>query len=226
MFSDARAAVMQIFTPPFRKALGRSVTITICVLALAWLTLDYLILSYANVTNAWLAPMLSALTGLGLLVGLVFLVAPVTSLAAGFFLDDLAERVERQIGPPGAVGRALPMGPAMLLAAKFAGVSLLVNLCALMLLLVPLVNVVAFFTANAYLLGREYFELAAIRYRSIEEARALRRKHRLYIFFCGFFIAAFVIVPVVNLLTPLFGVAFMVRIHRRLAPLPQLAQNL
>lgn len=218
MFFAARAALAQIFTPPFRRVLARSLGMTIAILALAWLGLDNLILSYANVTNPWLSTAVSVLAGLGIFVGLVFLVTPVTSLVAGFFLDDLAERVEREIGPPSAVGRALPTGPAIVLAAKFAAVSLLVNLCALLLLLVPVVNIVAFFTANAYLLGREYFELAALRYRPLAEVRALRRKHRLYIFVCGFFIAAFVVVPIVNLLTPLFGVAFMVRIHRRLAP--------
>jgi CysZ protein len=103
------------------------------------------------------------------------------------------------------------------LAAKFAALSLLVNLCALLLLLVPLVNVVAFFAANAYLLSREYFELAALRHRPVEEARAMRRAHRLYILACGLFLAAMVAVPIVNLLTPLFGVAFMVRIHQRLS---------
>jgi CysZ protein len=32
------------------------------------------------------------------------------------------------------------------------------------------------------------------------------------------FIAAFLAVPILNLLTPLFGTAFMVRLHRRIAP--------
>ena len=33
----------------------------------------------------------------------------------------------------------------------------------------------------------------------------------------GLFIAAFVSIPVLNLATPLFGVAFMVHLHKRLA---------
>ena len=183
----------------------------------SWLALHSLVLSYANVTNPWLEWAVSTFAGLGLFVGLIFLVAPVTSFIVGFYLDDLAERVERAIGPEAAVGKPLPLGQSLGIAAKFAAVSLLVNLCALLLLLVPVVNVVAFFAANAYLLSREYFELAALRYRSLEEARALRRERRLYILACGLFLAALVAVPIVNLLTPLFGVAFMVRIHRKLS---------
>ena len=218
MFYAARAALAQIFTPPFRAVLGKSLGLTLGVLALVWLGLDKIILSYANVTNWWLSTALSVLTGLGLFVGLAFLVAPVSSLVAGFFLDELAERVERDTSGPAQVGRALPAGAALWLAAKFAGISILVNLCALLLLFVPGVNLIAFITANAYLLGREYFELAALRYRPIEEVRALRAKHALYLFVCGLPIAALVAVPIVNLLTPLFGVAFMVRIHQRIAP--------
>ena len=103
MLFDARAAVMQIFTPPFRKAPARSVAVTISVLALVWLALDHAVLSYTNVTNAWLSdpwlsnlwlsPLLSwalsAVAGLGLFVGMIFLVVPVTSLVAGFFIAAL-----------------------------------------------------------------------------------------------------------------------------------------
>jgi CysZ protein len=48
----------------------------------------------------------------------------------------------------------------------------------------------------------------------------MRSTHGLYLFICGLFIAALVAIPVVNLLTPLFATAFMVRIHKRIAPLP------
>ena len=105
----------------------------------------------------------------------------------------------------------------MWLASKFALVSLLVNAFALAVFLLPGVNFLVFFLANGYLLGREYFELASLRFRSLAETHELRRRHRFYIFICGLLIAGFVAIPIVNLLTPLFGTAFMVRIHARLA---------
>ena len=217
MFSDAVAAFNQIFTPPFRKVLVRSLALTLAVLAVVWMGLGRLAASY--VTTPWpLLDMLIAIAAaLGLLVGLVFLVAPVSALVAGFYLDELAEPVERSIAPE-HVGDALPGGQAMWLAVKFTAVSVLVNLFALALLLLPGVNLLAFFGANAYLLGREYFELAALRYRPIDEVRALRSAHGGYLFICGLFIAALVAIPVLNLLTPLFATAFMVRVHQRIAP--------
>jgi CysZ protein len=224
MFSDAIDAFNQIFTPPFRKVLVRSLALTLAVLALVWLGLDRLATSYVTTPWPWLDMLIAIAAALGLLVGLVFLVAPVSALVAGFYLDELAETVERSIAPE-RVGQALPGGQAMWLAVKFAAVSVLVNLLALALLLLPGINILAFFGANAYLLGREYFELAALRYRPLGEVRAMRSAHGLYLFVCGLFIAAMVAIPVLNLLTPLFATAFMVRIHKRLAPLPQVARR-
>lgn len=223
MIADALAALPQIFTPPFRRVLYKILALTLAILALVWIALDRFVIAYIAVPYPWLATMLSLLTGLGLFVGLAFLVAPISSLVAGFFLDELAGEAEAET--TGAVGRALPAGQAVWLATKFAAVSLAVNMVALMVFLLPGVNVAVFFVANGYLLGREYFELAALRYRSLGETHEMRRRHRFYIFLCGLMIAAFVVVPIVNLLTPLFGAALMVRIHQRLsradgAPLP------
>jgi uncharacterized protein involved in cysteine biosynthesis len=36
------------------------------------------------------------------------------------------------------------------------------------------------------------------------------------VFVAGLFIAGFVLIPIVNLATPLFGTAFMVHMHKRL----------
>jgi CysZ protein len=218
MLDDALAAFRQIFTPPFRAVLIKTLGLTLLVLALVWLCLDRLVVHFIAVPYPWLATLLSIVTGVGLFIGLAFLLAPTSSLVAGLFLDELAEIVEREIYPPNRIGRALPAGYAVWLAARFALLSALVNFIALMLLLVPGVNAIAFFVANAYLLSREFFELAALRYRPLEEVRFLRRRYRLRLFFAGLFIAAFLAVPILNLLTPLFGTAFMVRLHKRIAP--------
>jgi CysZ protein len=106
----------------------------------------------------------------------------------------------------------------MWLAVKLSIVSLLVNLFALALWLLPGVNALIFVIANAYLFGREYFELAALRFRPLNEVQNLRRRHRIPIYAAGLMIAFFVATPLLNLVTPLFGIAFMVRLHKRLAP--------
>ena len=91
------------------------------------------------------------------------------------------------------------------------------TLAALVLLFVPGLGLVAWLGANAYLLGREYFELAAMRFRPAAEARAMRQHFAMPVYLAGLFIAGFVAIPILNLFTPLFATALMARLHKRLA---------
>ena len=135
---------------------------------------------------------------------------------AAVFLDDVAEEVERTRFPADPVGKPLSIPRAALLSMKFFGVVLLVNLAAILLwFVIPVFNVAVFFFANAYLLSREFFEMAAMRFRTPEEARRLRQQNAVSVFISGIVIAAIVIVPVLNLITPVFATAFMVRRHKR-----------
>ncbi|MGJ0506050.1 MAG: sulfate transporter family protein [Methylocystis sp.] len=217
MFDSALAALREIFSPPFRNVLLKSLGMTFLFLALAWVGLDKLALSYVAVNHPWLQLALTYATGLGLFIFLAFLIGPISVLVTGLFLDDLADVVEADLYPPDMRGRAIPASQAILMGVRFALVSAGVNIIALLLLLVPGINAVAFLFANAYLLGREYFLFAATRFRPLEEAVDLRRRYAPQLFLAGLFIAAFVATPGLNVLTPLFGVAFMSRIHKRLS---------
>jgi CysZ protein len=218
MFEAAMAALREILSPPFRNVLFKSLGMTFLFLALAWVGLDKFALSYISVNHPWLQLALTYATGVGLFLFLAFFLGPISVLVAGLFLDDLADAVEEGLYPPGGRGVAIPASQAILMGAKFAAVSAGVNLLALFLLLVPGVNAVAFLLANAYLLGREYFLFAATRFRPLDEAMELRRRFAPQLFLAGLFVAAFVMTPGLNVLTPLFGVAFMTRIHKMLSP--------
>lgn len=215
MFDAAIAAANQIFSPPFRKVLLKTLALTLALLALVWIGLQKLLVAALALPIAapypWVTTILSFVGGFGLFIGLAFLVTPVSFIVAGFFFDELAEHVEIELDPQGA-GRAMPLGDAAWVAVQFAAVALVVNLVALMLLLVPGVNAIAFFGANAYLFGRGYFEMAALRHLPAPEAARLRRANEPQLFIAGLVMAAMLAIPFVNLLTPLFGTAFMVRI--------------
>ncbi|MGD0185598.1 MAG: sulfate transporter family protein [Roseiarcus sp.] len=217
MFQDAFDSFADVFSRPFRRVMAKSLALTAAALLLAWLGLHRLALSLVHVGPPWLATTISLLFGVGLLVALMVLAAPVASLAAGFFLDEIAAHVEREIDPEGPPGRPAAAREAAMFALRFAGLSLLVNLVAFALLFVPGLGVVAWIGANGYLIGREYFELAAMRFRPAQEARAMRRSYAIPVFAHGLLIAGFVAVPVLNLFTPLFATALMVRLHARLA---------
>src|SRR5690606_16443492 len=141
----------------------------------------------------------------------------ITAVIAGFFLDDVAEIVEREDYPQDPPGRALPMMAAALVSVKFLALVVAANLFALLLLLIPGVNIAAFFVVNGYLLGREFFEFAAMRFRSEADAKALRRRYAGTVFIAGLVIAGVLAIPIVNLLTPLFAAAMMVHLHKMIS---------
>jgi uncharacterized protein involved in cysteine biosynthesis len=141
----------------------------------------------------------------------------ITSLVASVFVDEVADHVEREYYPAERPGVALPLGLAMSEGIKTALLTILVYLIVLPFVFFAGLGFLGFFIATAWLLGREYFKLAAMRFRPPEEARAMRKENAATIFTAGLIIAAFVSIPIVNLATPLFGMAFMVHMHKRLS---------
>ena len=221
LFQAVFAAAREVFSPALRGILWKSIGLTLALLALVWMGLTRLFDVF--LTNHSLSadyPIIDSfaffLAGAGLLIALVYLLPAVTAIVAGYFLDDVAEVVERQDYPAGRPGVALPFGKAILYGLRFAGLSLLVNLVALLLFFIPGINIGAFFVANAYLLGREYFELAAGRFWPAEDVTRLRMEHRGTVLAAGAVLAGLVLVPVLNLITPIFGAAMMVHLHKRL----------
>ncbi len=215
------AAAREVFSPALRRILWKSIGLTMALLALVWVGLTRLFDVF--LTNHDLSadyPILDGfaffLAGAGLFVALIYLLPAVTAIVAGYFLDDVAEVIERQDYPADRPGVALPFAKAILYGLRFAGLSLLVNLVALLLFFIPGVNIGAFFVANAYLLGREYFELAAGRFWAPEDVARLRMEHRGVVLAAGAVLAGLVLVPVLNLITPIFGAAMMVHLHKKL----------
>lgn len=215
----AIGAAGDVLSPPLRKVLWHSLGLTLLLIIAAGTGLTALIrwLSHQSIllVDYPLASTLAVvLAGLGIFAGLIFLIPPISAVVAGYFLDDVAEVVEKRCDPEGEQGTALPMGQALVSGLRFALLSVGVNLLALLLLLIPGINLIAFLGANAYLFGREYFELAASRYQPIEEARKLRIYRSGTVYMGGLITAFLVMIPLVNLITPIFGAAMMVRIHK------------
>jgi CysZ protein len=217
MLAAARLAFRDILSPPFRRVLWKALGLTLALLAAIWILIQSALLYLLALPFPWLETALSILSGIGLLIGLAFLVAPATALFAGLFLDEVAEVVERTHYPDTPPGRALPLGRSIVATLNFTLVVVLVNLLALPLVFLVGFGIVVFFVANAYLLGREYFEMAALRFHDRDMADRLRRRHAGRLFVAGLMIAAVLAVPLVNLLTPLFATAFMVHLHKRIA---------
>ncbi len=217
MLDAAILAARQTLSPPFRAVLLKSLGLTMLLLVVGWFALQALADSLLTLPNATANSIAHIVAGLGAAFGLLFLVTPVTAAVAGLFLDDVAEIVERTHYPSEAPGTELPLMRSVFLSVRFALVVLGLNLLLLVLLFLPGVNLVAWLGVNGYLLGREYFSLAALRFRGEAEATALRRRYRLPVFLGGVLVAGLAVIPLANLLTPLFATAFFVHLHKKIA---------
>ncbi len=231
MLNAALKALSQILSPPMRSILWKSVGLALVLIVALSIALQRLLSWLSTMGELWAEGMVgpdystmlnvfawivSIAAGLGVVVGAIFLMPAITSLVASFFVDDVADVVEREHYPAEKPGVALPVGRAMTEGIKTALLTILVYLIALPFVLILGAGFILFFFATAWLLGREYFELAAMRFRSPQEAKLMRKQHSMTVFTAGMFIAAFVSIPIVNLATPLFGMAFMVHMHKRL----------
>ena len=240
MLDAAVKALSQILSPAMRSILWRSIGLALVLITVLAIGLQRLLSWFTDSGEVWAEGMLgpnfhttlhvlswvvSIAAGLGVVLGGIFLMPAITSLVASLFVDDVAEHVEREHYPAERPGVALPLAVAMTEGVKTALLTILVYLVAVPFVLFAGVGFIVFFIATAWLLGREYFELAAMRFRSPEDAKAMRKENAATVFTAGLFIAAFVSIPIVNLATPLFGMAFMVHMHKRLSgPRPELIE--
>jgi CysZ protein len=217
IIESARLAASELLRPRFRAVLLKSVGLTILLFIAAWIGIEYAFSSLLSPYLAgwpWVATAALWLMGTGLFIGAGFLLGPVSALVAGLFLDDAAEHVEREYYPDEAPGKEVPLGKSIWFTLRFTLLVLFANLVALMLVLLPGINIAVFFLVNGYLLGREYFMFAAMRFRSEVEAASLRSHNSNYVFMAGLIIAGFMAIPLVNLATPVFAAAMMVHLHK------------
>ncbi len=217
MIAAAHLALREILSPGFRRVFWESLGLTIGLLVVLWILLTRVLSLIVDVPWPWLDTGVTVVAAIMLLVVMGFLVAPVTSLFAGLFLDDIAALVERERYPADPPGEAMPLGRSLATTMKFTLVVLAMNVAALPLVLMLGFGFVIFLVANAYLLGREYFELVALRFHNSTKVRRMRKRYRVRLFLSGLVIAGLLAVPIANLLAPLFATAYMVHVYKKIA---------
>jgi CysZ protein len=163
--------------------------------------------------------------GAGLLGGILsalaayFLYLPVAAVVAALFCDQVAAAVEQDSYPGLAPARgatwtvqgwdALALG-AKVLVAQFAAL--------LGAVLLPGLGLVLGWAIGAWALGRGLFMAVAMRRCTRPEALALYAGSRWLIWLQGGLLTAAALLPVLNLLVPVVGVAAMVHVFHRRRP--------
>ena len=212
MLKALNRTVSQLFDPALFGVLVMSVVGAGFVLVVAWTGVGALLGHIRLSGTGWLNWLEHFVIGVGAVFATVALFGAIAAMIAGLFVERVARAVERRYYP------SLPPARPQRLAEQIAnGLSFLLAILVLNLLLLPLylvwgANLPIFLGLNGYLLGREYFELVALRRVDRPTARLLWRTHRLKLLSCGVLIAAFSFVPLADLLTPVLATAFMLHI--------------
>lgn len=138
----------------------------------------------------------------------IFLMVPVASAVTGLFLERVADVVEDRHYPHLPAADDAPIVDQIVDSIGFLGTLIVANGVALVLylFLAPIAPLI-FWALNGFLLGREYFTMAAIRRVGRAEAARLRKRHLGVIWGTGIVMAIPLSVPVVNLLVPVLGAA-------------------
>ncbi len=214
MIKAAFKAFSDVLSPDFRSILWRAIGLTLGLFIAVIIGVEALFWFFTFVRWPWVETLLAVGTGLGLLVLMFFLMAPVTSIFAGLYLDAVAEKVEARHYPKDPPGAPLTAARAMMTSLRFAGVVLVANIFALPLVFTG-IGIFVLYAINAYLISREYFEMAAMRFLSPPDARELRKDNAVDVFMSGLIPAAIALVPIVNLIVPLFATSYFVHVFKQ-----------
>lgn len=182
------------------------------VFMLLWVAVGLVLANTALFSIGWMETAIDWLGGLaaGVLTWLLFPAA--ISAVIGLFLEEIAAAVEARHYPHLGPADGPKFGDTVLTALRFLAIMLALNILMLPLLLTGPLFPFVFYGVNGYLLGREYFELVALRRMGPPEATALRKRNRLRLFVTGVLIAFLLTVPVVNLLAPIIATGMMVHL--------------
>lgn len=216
MFASARKALAMIFDRAFIGVVLKSLALTLLLFVGLFAGLQYGLHHLPTLHAHWLNVVLDFLASLLLLVAFAFLGAPVAALFASLFLDEIAGAVEKKYYPADP-----PASGASFFTTLWAGLRLTGWIVGLDIVLLPVdflapgFGWIASLAVNGWLLGREFFELAALRHMSMAAATSLRGRHGSGVWAAGFLIAVLSAIPFVNFFVPLFGAAFMVHIFKR-----------
>jgi len=226
IIGDFLKALGQIDDRAFRRVLLLGLGLTVALLV--GIYAGYLALVDAFADGPLTLPFVGEVTwvgtllswgGLGIIILMsVFLMIPVASAITSFFLEDVADAVEAKHYPDLMPAPKTPISDAVIDTLTFFGVLIGANLLAFIAYaLLPFLAVPIFFALNGYLLGREYFTLAAMRREGRAGAKTMRREHRAEIWMAGVLMAIPLVVPIMNLIIPILGAATFTHLYHRLA---------
>ena len=226
IFQDFARALGQIGDPRFRGVLFKGIGLTLLLLFVVyavvgwlagWLAPDVLTLPVIGEVT-WVDDLISGASILLMIVLSVFLMVPVASAFTSIFLDEVADAVEERHYPHLPASESVSFADGLRDTLNFLGILIAANIAAIILYLifVPFAPVI-FWALNGFLLGREYFQLVAMRHIGRERAKQAFRENLGQIWLAGGLMAVPLSIPLANLIIPVLGAATFTHLYHRVS---------
>ena len=212
MLTALRLALADALRPEQRGPVLASIVLAIALLVALCLGATLLLSRLALAGIPWLDTAIEIAGGLAALVLAWALFPAMTMLVLGFFLDRVVAAVERRHYPELPPARRIGIGEALASALRILALALIVNLVLLPVYFLPPINLFIYYGLNGYVVGREYFELVALRRLDGAAARAMWRWHRGRLILAGVVIVFLLSLPLFNLVAPVVAAAFMLHV--------------
>jgi CysZ protein len=218
MFASARKAFAMLFDRDFAGMVFWTLVLTAVLFVLLFVGLEYGLSRLPELGSIWVNRFLELATPIVLILAIFFLGAPIAAIVGSLFLERIAAKVDAHFYPNDPRAPGTPVLTGIGEGFRLIGLALLINVALLPVDVgVPGLAEFATVLANGWLLGREFFELAALRHLSRQESDALRRRHGLKIYAGGLLIAILTVIPALDLIAPFFGSALMAHLFKRLS---------
>src|SRR5687768_1946814 len=204
-------ALGSIFAPGMFSVFVKSVLLTIAAL-IGFVMLTSTLFGWLSTQmgeSPWAAT-LPWLGSVGSMLFAYFLFPTIMPIIVNFFDDRIARLIEQQDYPATIATNPTPFWSEFAHDARFSALAILLNI-----LILPV------YLLNGYLLGREFFIMAARRHVPVATAEDLRRRHSRRVLVAGILLAVLATLPLVNFLAPFWGIAVMVHLYHQLAKTPE-----
>ena len=216
MISSFFKAIGQIPDPDFRSVMGRSLLYAIGIFVLLMSFTWWLIVSSRFFGIGWLEWVVDFVGGATAVVVAFLLFPGAMMFVVSLMLEKIARAVEKKHYPYLPPPQPQAMSETVLIGLRYTSIVIALNLLFLPLFFIPVINIFAFIGLNGYLLGREYFELVALRRLQPDAVRKIWREHRSQLCIAGMIITSILTIPVVNWFMPVVAAAYMLHIFERI----------
>jgi uncharacterized protein involved in cysteine biosynthesis len=218
VFGAISKALAQMGDPAIQRLMGLSILLALAVYAvvggLAWWLIGWL-----SGLHGWWATA-AQIGGVFATVALLWFTFPAAAAAmSAVFADKVIDAVEARYYPGRGEPLRIPLFASILDGLKLALLSLIVNILTLPLLFIPPLYAVVAWGLNGYLLGREYYEMPALRRLDRAQAKRVYVAHKGQFTLGGVLIAILSTIPIVNLIAPILATAFMVHLFESVVKL-------